>query len=73
MNASQQVKLFCKQNRINVSASARVPMLSVGFSGGAMWLECFDNWAAALAFISKAEIAYKDFGTAKPWTKSNTK
>lgn len=73
MNASAQVKEFCKRNRINVNASARVPMLSVSFSGGAMWIECFDNYPAALAYITKAENAYRNSGTAKPWTKSNTK
>jgi hypothetical protein len=73
MNASAQVKLFCKQNRINLNASARVPMLSVSFAGGAMWIEVFDNYPAALAFLATAQNAYKDCGTPQPWTKSNTK
>jgi len=73
MNASQQVKEFCKRNSINLNASARVPMLSVSFSGGSMWIECFENYPAALTYITKHENAHRDTGTAKPWTKPNTK
>lgn len=73
MNASAQVKEFCKRNRINLNASNRVPMLSVSFSGGSMWIECFDDFPAALQYLTKGENAYRDSGTVKPWTKPNTK
>lgn len=73
MNASAQVKEFCKRNRINVNGANRVPMLSVSFSGGSMWIECFDNWPGALAFVTKAENAFRDNGVVKPWSKPNTK
>lgn len=73
MNAASQVKEFCKRNGINVNASGRVPMLSTSFSGGSMWIECFDNWPQALDFITKALVAYSTYDKVKPWTVPNTK
>lgn len=73
MNAAAQVKLFCKQHKINLNATGRIPTMSVSFAGGAMWIELFDNWPAALAFIVAARRAYQDFETPQPWTKPNTK
>lgn len=73
MNASQQVKEFCKQNRINLNSANRIPMLSVMFLGGAMWVECFDNYPSALEFITKHINAYRNTGVATPWSTPNTK
>jgi hypothetical protein len=71
MAAAAQVKAFAKANGMKVNAAHGVPMLSKGFAGGAMWLECFDSYSDALAYVEKARNAYRDRGTDLPWNKPN--
>jgi hypothetical protein len=64
MTARQQVTTYCRQTGLKVCGKHGVPMLS---NAAASWVECFDDWAQALAFLVKARNAHFDAGKALPW------
>lgn len=70
-SAAKQVKDYAKQVGLKADAKNGVPTIAKAFPGGSMYIELFDTWDEALAFISKAKRASEDSGKPLPWSKPN--
>lgn len=73
MTPSQQVKLFARQHGMKVDSQHGVVTISKNHAAGAMWIECFDNYKQAYAFLSDANEAYVIHRKEQPWNKPNYK
>lgn len=73
MTACTNVRNFVKANDMRINATGGQPMLSKPFTGGAMWIECFDSYADAWAYITKAREAYTLHNKPLPWSVANYK
>lgn len=67
MTDKQQVTAYARGSELKVCGKGGVPMLS---NKSATWVDCFDSWADAKAFIVKARNDHFDRGIAYPWAKA---
>jgi hypothetical protein len=67
MTKTQEAKKFAKAHGLKINTSGGIPMLSREISPNYFWIEVFDNWDEAHAFLRTAKLNRENTGAKFPW------